>query len=127
MTKTASPTKAPSRVRVTVGRQSLEAMGRDFLDQWHALEGGAAIAETHIHFQTLDDAARILSPKRQDLLKYLRRHKARTITEIAAGVKRSYKNVHQDVKALLDIGLLRKQKDEGFTVPFDRIQTEIRL
>lgn len=126
MTRTASSTKA-SRLRGTIGPQSLEAMGRDFLDQWHALEGGAAIAETHIHFQTLDDAARILSPKRQDLLKYLRRHKARTVTEIAAGVKRSTTTVHQDIKTLLDIGLLRKQRDKGFTVPFDRIQMEIRL
>ncbi|MFC3677183.1 hypothetical protein ACFOOQ_16625 [Ferrovibrio xuzhouensis] len=57
----------------------------------------------------------------------MRRHKMRTITAIAAGVKRSYKTVHQDVKALLDIGLLQKQKDDGFTVPYDRIQTEISL
>ncbi|WP_300299474.1 hypothetical protein [Ferrovibrio sp.] len=59
MTRTASPTKASPRLRVTVSRQSPEAMGRDFLDRWHALESGAAIAETHIHFQTLGDAARI--------------------------------------------------------------------
>jgi len=122
MTKTTA-----SRVRVTVGRQNLDAMGRDFLEKWQALEAGAALAETQIHFQTLDDAARILSPRRQDLLKYVRRNKVRTITAIAAGVKRSYKNVHQDVKALLAIGLLQKQKDDGFTVPFDRIRTEIRL
>ncbi|WP_449265820.1 HVO_A0114 family putative DNA-binding protein [Ferrovibrio xuzhouensis] len=64
---------------------------------------------------------------RRDLLTYMRRHKMRTITAIAAGVKRSYKTVHQDVKALLDIGLLQKQKDDGFTVPYDRIQTEISL
>lgn len=124
---TTSSTKASPRPRATIGPQSLEAMGRDFLDQWHALKGGAAIAETHIHFQSLADAARILSANRLELLKYLRRHKARTIIEIAAGVKRSTTTVHQDVKALLDIGLLRKRKGEGFTVPFDRIQTEIRL
>ncbi|MFN4277876.1 MAG: hypothetical protein ACK4FJ_16400 [Ferrovibrio sp.] len=60
MTRTApSSTKASPRQRATIGPQSLKAMGRDFLDQWHALEGGAAIAETRIHFQTLADAARI--------------------------------------------------------------------
>lgn len=114
-------------VRLSIGTRSLESLGREFVDNWRALEAGAPIAQTHIHFQSLDDAAKVLTPKRQALLRYVRRHKVRKITEIAAGVERSYKNVHQDVKALLAVGLLEKPDDAPYKAPFDVIRTDIRL
>jgi predicted transcriptional regulator len=47
-----------------------------------------------------------LSPRRLDLLKYLRQNGADNIKSLAASLGRDYKNVHHDVSVLLSAGLL---------------------
>ena len=118
--------KPKVQARMSVAPRSLEEIGATFLDKWKAIERGEHIEEVSLHFHNLETVLRFLTPKRRDVLKYVRHHPVRTITEIATGVKRSYKNVHQDVSALLEAGLLVKS-DKRIEAPYGVIQTEIRF
>lgn len=93
-------------VNVHVG--TLEDMGQRFTDAWHRAERGEAVGETHITFHDLPALLAALTPKRLDLLRYVRHHEVRTIKALAAELRRDYKNVHKDVEELTKLGLLAR-------------------
>jgi predicted transcriptional regulator len=68
-----------------------------------------------------------LSPKRWELLKFLRKHGPMSIKKLAAPLKRDYKNVFDDVKHLCKLDLIEKQEDETFVVPWDDITIQLKL
>lgn len=113
-------------VTVRVGRRSLDQIGADFVGKWKALEAGEEIRETTIRFHSLEALAKVLTPKRQAVLKYVKKHPARNVTVIAKGIKRSYKNVHEDVNLLLDAGFLVRKKDV-IEAPYSVINTEVQI
>lgn len=71
-----------------------------------------------------------LTPKRVELLEYIRTQDVKSIKDLAHELKRNYKNVYDDLKALEDWGLVslpRRGKDkkpishvESLTVTFHR-------
>ena len=97
-------------VNVHVG--SLEEMGERFIDAWHRAERGEAVSEAHVTFHDLAALLAALTPKRLDLLRYVRHNRVRNIKALAAAVGRDYKNVHRDVKELTKLGLLARTPDE---------------
>ena len=46
-----------------------------------------------------------------------------SINALAKLLKRNYKNVHDDVKALESIGLIERGEDGRYSVPWDEINT----
>ncbi|MBS4047890.1 MAG: hypothetical protein KG075_16205 [Alphaproteobacteria bacterium] len=114
------------RVTVRVGRRSLDQIGADFIGKWKALEAGEDIRETTIRFDSLEALAKVLTPKRQAVLKYVKKHPTKNVTVIAKGIKRSYKNVHEDVNLLLDAGFLVRKKDV-IQAPYSVINTEVQI
>jgi predicted transcriptional regulator len=93
-----------SNVRVHIG--TAEDMGRRFVDAWHRAEHGEAVDETNLTFRDLEALLAALTPKRLQLLRYVRHHQVRNIKALAAELNRDYKNVHQDVEELSKLGLL---------------------
>ncbi len=56
-----------------------------------------------------------LSPRRLELLEYVRMHNVKSIKDLAAELERNYKNVYDDLKALQEWGLVslpRRGKDK---------------
>lgn len=49
------------------------------------------------------------------------------INALAKLLKRNYKNVHEDVKALESIGLIEQGEDGRYSVPWDEINTSFKL
>ena len=98
------------KVNVHVG--TLEDMGQRFIDAWHRAERGAAVSETHVTFHDLPALLAALTPKRLDLLRYVRHHQVRTVKALAADLRRDYKNVHRDVEELTKLGLLARTADQ---------------
>lgn len=78
-----------SDVKVTVGGATEAEAARRFADAWHRAECGATFHERH---------ARVLTAKRMELLRYVRRHKVGSIRALAKGLGRDYSNVHADVR-----------------------------
>lgn len=59
-----------------------------------------------IIFPSLEAVAKVLSPARLELLGTIIKEKPESIYALAKAVDRDFKNVHSDVKVLVDVGLL---------------------
>ncbi|HJU19189.1 MAG TPA: hypothetical protein VJ770_22265 [Stellaceae bacterium] len=75
---------------------TLDDMGRRFVDAWRRAERGALTrenAERHIGFESLETFVQIMTPKRLALLRHVHRHPARSIRALAAALGRDYREV----------------------------------
>ena len=95
-----------SNVKITVGGAVEKEASRRFIDAWHRAESGETFHERHLAFESWDALARVLTGKRMELLRYVRRHKVTSVRALAKALKRDYSNVHADVEALAAAGLL---------------------
>jgi predicted transcriptional regulator len=105
---------------------SIEEMGERFVGAWHKLAQGAAVDETHLTFFDLETLVSTLSPKRLELLRYVRKHQSGNIADLAKNLGRDYKRVHADVAALIHAGLLVRD-EQGIRAPYDSVHTDVSL
>jgi predicted transcriptional regulator len=113
-------------VKITVGGTFEDDAGRRFVDAWHRAERGKTFRERHLAFESWDTLANVLSKKRLELLRYVRRHKVTSVRALAKALRRDYSNVHADVKALTKAGLL-DSGDGGVRADYDSIRTKIAI
>jgi predicted transcriptional regulator len=107
---------------------SLDALGERFVETWERVASGEAVEPYHaVGFETLETLLRTLTPRRWELLAYLRQHGQMTVYGLAQGLRRDYKNVHGDVKALEELDLIGRTKDGKVEVVWDEIEAHIRL
>ncbi|HSV28834.1 MAG TPA: hypothetical protein VLL76_04730 [Candidatus Omnitrophota bacterium] len=111
---------------VTVHIGTAEDMGNRFIDAWHRAEGGAAVDEAHLTFLDLESLLATLTPKRLQLLRYVRHHDVGTIKALADELQRDYKNVHRDVEALARLGLIARTP-AGVKTPFAEVDARLVL
>jgi len=115
-----------SNVKITVGGAMEKEASRRFIDAWHRAESGETFRERHLAFESWDALARVLTGKRMELLRYVRRHKVSSVRALAKALKRDYSNVHADVQALAAAGLL-DTTDDGVRADYDAIETKIAI
>jgi predicted transcriptional regulator len=115
-----------SDVKVTVGGAFEEDASRRFIDAWHRAERGEVFHERHLAFQSWDALARVLTGKRMELLRYVRRNNVTSVRALAKALSRDYSNVHADVKALAGAGLLNASA-KGVRADYDAIETRIAI
>lgn len=101
-------------------------MGRRFVDAWKRTEQGEAVDETNLTFMDLESLLTALTPKRLQLLRYVRHHRVANVKGLAADLHRDYKNVHQDVEALARLGLLAKTA-AGVEAPYGEVEARLVL
>ena len=106
--------------------ESTEAMARRFIDAWHRAERGEAVDEHHLSFESWAGLASVLTPRRLELLRHLRRHPAVSIAELARALQRGYKRVHADVEALAAAGLIDRTPT-GLRAGYGEIRTTIAV
>ncbi|MFZ4857068.1 MAG: winged helix-turn-helix transcriptional regulator [Desulfuromonadaceae bacterium] len=80
-----------------------------------------------VYFSDAKTFFRHITPRRFDLLEELHRHGEMSINALARLLKRNYKNVHDDVKALEEIGVIELQENGLYSVPWDEVQTSFKL
>jgi predicted transcriptional regulator len=115
-----------TNMKITVGGAvEKEAAGR-FIDAWHRAESGETFRERHLAFESWDTLARVLTGKRMELLRYVRRHEITSVRALAKALGRDYSNVHADVQALTAAGLL-DATDGGVRADYDAIETKIAI
>ena len=114
-----------SRVKITVGSRIEADASRKFVDAWHRAARGEKFRERHLAFESWDALARVLTGKRMELLRYVRRNKVTSVRDLAKALGRDYSNVHADVKALAAAGLVDAKN--GVRADYDSIETRIAI
>ena len=115
-----------SNVKITVGGDFEQDASRRFVDAWRRAERGETVHERHLAFESWDALARVLTGKRMELLRYVRRHRVTSVRALAKALGRDYANVHADVRALREAGLL-DESDGCLHADYDAIETKIAI
>ncbi len=115
-----------SDLKITVGGAIEDGASRRFADAWHRGQRGETFQERHLAFESWDALTRVLSGKRIELLRYIRRHEVTSIRSLAKALSRDYSNVHADVQALTAAGLL-EAANGGVRADYDAIETLIAI
>jgi predicted transcriptional regulator len=118
--------KKATKVKITVGGALERRAKRGFIAAWHRAERGERFREQHLAFESWDALARVLTSKRMDLLRYVRRHRVKSVRSLAKALRRDYSNVHTDVQTLAAAGLL-ETKGGGLRASYDAIETKIAI
>lgn len=106
------------RQRVFVERCS-EPQGVDDYVVWKALREGGTLEERTV-FGT-PDVFRALTPRRVELLEYLHGNEVPSIKELAARLRRDYKNTYDDLVALAGWGLVALRREGKSQRPVARV------
>ena len=115
-----------SDVKITVGGAIEKEASRRFVDAWRRAERGEIFHERHLAFESWDALARVLTGRRMELLRYVRRHRVASVRALAKALGRDYSNVHADVRALAAAGLL-DATEGGVRADYDAIETKIAI
>ena len=115
-----------SDLKITVGGPMEDEATRRFVDAWRRAERGDYFHERHLAFESWDALARVLTGKRMELLRYVRRHHVASVRALARALERDYSNVHADVQALTSAGLL-DTRNGGVHADYDAIETRIAI
>lgn len=97
-------------------RQSLLAAWRSGTYQGEVLE-----------FESPTALFRVLTPRRWALVERLQAVGPQSIRGLARLLERDVKRVHEDVMALLDVGLVERGADGKVSVPFQEIRADFAL
>ena len=104
----------------------------DALDRFEAawnrrLEGGRPVPLAVLTLPDLPALLKELSPARWALLARLRGEGPLSVYQLAKRLERDYKNVHTDVKRLIELGLIERRGGSGVAVAWDAVRAELRL
>jgi predicted transcriptional regulator len=80
-----------------------------------------------VYFADFKTMLQYITPKRLDLLIMLHNHGKTSINALAKTLKRSYKNVYDDVQILERVGLIEKDEKQRVSVPWNEIETRLNL
>ena len=108
--------------KVTIQVESIAAGVERFKTAW---ETGEPQGE-FITFETLESMLKTLTAKRWELVSMLQAHGPMKVRALARRLGRDVSNVHADVIALKEIGLV-EDHDAGIWVPYEEIEAHIRL
>lgn len=109
---------------VTLRVENLDQALGAFADSWRS--GIQDSDGASIGFASWELMHRLLAPKRLEILRALCGQDRLSIRELARRVGRDFKGVHADVQALLDAGVIDREKD-GIFFPYDRIHVEFDI
>jgi predicted transcriptional regulator len=101
-------------------------MGQRFSEAFRRAAAGEDFEEQHVTFLSLEEMLSALTPKRLELLRYLRKNEVDSIKALAQELGRDYKRVHEDVKILETAGLIVREAGR-FGAPWAEIAAEVAL
>lgn len=113
----------------SIGITSTDQFFKEALEVGEKIDAGwrPEKAIERLYFGDLPTLLRYLTPKRFELLNVLHKIGPSSINALAKTLGRQYRNVHTDVKELEVIGLVEKNQDGLYFVPWDQISTTINL
>lgn len=116
------------KTHIHVGTEAEDRAFDRFVNAWHRAEKGEIEeVEVHLNFEDLATLLSLLTPRRFEILKHLRRDGAMSIRALSKALDRDYKNVHSDVRALEEAGLVERTEDGQVQAPWDVIDAHFSL
>src|SRR5260221_11837155 len=94
-----------SKLKIHVG-DSLETIGERVKETVRRDKKGERVREYHLTFDSFETLAKVLTPRRLELLRYVHKNPAASIRALAQALDRDYRRVHDDVQALAEARLL---------------------
>ena len=117
-----------SKQHIHVGVEDARHGLERFVDAWHrGVAGEIEREEIHLNFEDFAMLASVLTPKRLDLLRTLRRHGPSSVRALSKLLGRDYKNVHTDARTLEQANLIQRTEKGLLISPWDVIDTHVRL
>jgi predicted transcriptional regulator len=99
-----------------------------FAKVWSAAAGGKKVKPYNgIGFESIAQFAAALTPQRWLLINVLKSIGPSSIYALAKKLERHYKNVHSDVAALVQLGIIEKDAENKVFVPWDEIDVNMPL
>ena len=99
-----------------------------FAKVWKAAAGGKKVKPYNgIGFESIAQFAAALTPQRWLLINALKSIGPSSIYALAKKLERHYKNVHTDVAALVQLGIIEKDAEGKVFVPWDEIDVNMPL
>lgn len=114
--------KATIRVRRDSGA-ALKKMEERFIKAWKT---GKSAGDS-LEFESPAALFRVLTPKRWELIERLQELGPSSVRGLARELERDVKRVHEDVRKLMECGLVARAEDGKFHVPYDVIRAEFDL
>ena len=115
---------------ISVGIQSARGALDDFVAAGDAVTRGETVAEeTGIYFTSMEAFRKALTPKRLELIHIIKTEKPVSINHLAKLAHRNIKNVAEDVKFLVQVGLVETTGNRALAprVDYDEIQLKIAV
>jgi len=107
-----------------IGNQPQQDIRRRILDVWNS---GQAETAARLDYVNLDDAWKVLSPKRRAIMGVMAGAGPLTIREIARRTGRDVRAVHSDVHTLLRSGVIDKTDDDRIVLPYQFVKFDFVL
>lgn len=104
---------------------SAEDALKDFMEVWKS--GKPANPVNRLSFESMAGFMRAFTPKRWELLEVLKRNSGQSINQLAQLLGRDYKNVYTDIQTLVELGIVEKNSAGLVSVPWDEIETHVKL
>jgi len=113
---------------IHIGTESPDKGFDRFVDVWQRAERSEKIdTEVHLNFEDLSMLLAVITPRRLEVLRTLRRQGPMSVRALATTLARDYKNVHTDVRALEEAGLLERTESGTLQAPWDVIDAHLSL
>ena len=113
-----------SKVEITITTPARAL--KDAASVWRRIEASDETIVSTISFGSPSELFAAITDRRLELLRHVAIHEALNIHQLAQALGRDYKNVHTDVKALEELGLLERA-DGKLVVPFNEIDIRVTL
>ena len=107
-------------IRVRDASDALGSVRTRFLSAW---KSGKEVGE-FFDFESPYALFRVLTPKRWELIQCLQRSGPLGVRALARALERDVKRVHEDVSALVNIGLVARTEANKLHVPFKEIRAD---
>ncbi|MDD5298111.1 MAG: hypothetical protein PHU46_14470 [Rhodocyclaceae bacterium] len=109
------------KLEIRVG-ESFEEMQLRSLEHARRIDAGDDVEPMcGIGFDSMAQLSEVFTPKRWELVEALKKSGPVSIYALAKGLGRHYRNVHQDVAAMMEWLVIEKDEAEKIFVPWDEI------
>jgi predicted transcriptional regulator len=113
-------------IKIKVGGAIETDAARRFIGAWRRASRGETFQERVLTFESWDFLSRVLTGKRMELLRYVHRHRVRSIRALARALGRDYSSIRADVQVLM-IARLLDRENGGVHTSYDAIETRISI
>jgi predicted transcriptional regulator len=117
-----------AKLEIEVGTTLRDALG-EFGDAWKTHAADKRIATTQkVSFVDWRAFSAVMTPKRYELIRHLRREPAASVRALARALARDVKRVHEDVVVLAELGLIDRDETTGWlTTRLNKVTSTINF